>query len=375
MTYRYPKIDPNIDGKVARTELEYPTSDVTFSYLASINKAEYAYGTNIFAAILTVDSFTDKATATSVAANISNPCLARFVDASNHYYVRHDIPQTTADFRLHKVVAGTHTLLGYEAIDLTAHSSEEAISCSGSTIKAFRNDLTTPKVSVTDTDLVSGQYGLGGVPGNQYGFVQHVGGKLLTPLSRLLQAQRILEFDVVGTGKDDDPLKPNFAQLIDKHIEYGNIDKLSITWSAFDYKGEATMLITVFGDNPYQQGAILAQESYVKSKNLKVIKPPRDLLEAKQIYTSIKQERPDMIVGVHNLAYQCIGDEDLEVLAVADFYDGFVQGTYDIKDLHKVPEWELEKTIEMWIERLKKSKITTTEKDKHERKLKEVLKV
>jgi hypothetical protein len=52
-----------------------------------------------------------------------------------------------------------------------------------------------------------------------------------------------------------------------------------------------------------------------------------------------------------------------------------VQGIYDWKWLEKVPEWELERTIKMWIERTKRADVPAGEKEKGINKLKRVLKL
>lgn len=55
-------------------------------------------------------------------------------------------------------------------------------------------------------------------------------------------------------------------------------------------------------------------------------------------------------------------------------YEPLTQRIYGFKDLERVPEWELERTIKMWVERLEKSRVSATEKDKHKKKLEKVLK-
>ena len=56
---------PGLKPPVKRADLEYPTEDVTFTYLAAINKLRtvsgYGGGRTSARWILTVDSFTDKA--------------------------------------------------------------------------------------------------------------------------------------------------------------------------------------------------------------------------------------------------------------------------------------------------------------------------
>jgi hypothetical protein len=374
--------DADIDGVVdltaiptiPRSNLEYPTENVSFAYLAAINKLTWgdAFGPYSYAFIGTIDSFTDKAVELPGRDNALT-CCGRYVDLNNQYINWLNSGGATADHKISEIIAGAITGLAAEAVDIGTNSFHNLkFSISGSTLSSYRDWATTPQISLTNTDLTSGLYGMflaGGYHSDGTFMAQ-----LLAPSSPLPQAQRILEVEIIGEGTEDDPIRPNFAQLLDKHPEFGDIDKLAVTWGAFDYKGESTMLVVITGDNPYQQGAILKQEEYVKSKNLKVFKPPRDLAEARELHKQIKKDRPDIIAGFHNLAYQTIGAEDIEPPAVADYYDGYTQGIYDLKDLEKVPSWELERTMNRWMKRLEKARVTSEEKDKHMRKLKGVLK-
>lgn len=359
---------------IPRTKLEYPTEDVPLIYLMAIGKFKWFGAITGRNAVVTVDSFTDKAVETpSVSDYLGLHVFGRIVDANNCYYGRIIPANVTADDEIRVVSAGTGTVLASSAVDLSG-SYLVKFSCSGSTLSWFRDDMTTPVISATDTTFTSGLFGsmLGAPDYDDENYPAF--GYLRPPASPLPPAQRIIEAEITGSGTPEDPIRPNFKQLLDKHPEFGDIDILAVTWGAFDYKGEPTMLCVVTGDNPYRSGAILEQESYAKSKNLKVFRPPRDLTEARELHKQIKAGRPDLIAGVHNLAYHTIGDENLEPLAVADFYDGFVQGIYDMKDLEKVPRWELERTIRMWLDRLERSNVTAEEKDKARRKLRGVLK-
>jgi len=357
---------------VKRSDLEYPTEDVNLTYLLAISKADWwNEEEGARSGLVTVDSFTDKAG--------QMPCAdyggiaGRFQDAGNYYGVKIATPVSTNDFVMFKFSGGNLGTMGSEAVDLDNKWYRVMLSITGSTLKGFRTDMTTPKISATDTTFASGKYGTYQDGGRGlYSSCMWDACKLLAPATPLPPAQSIVEVEVVGSGSPEDQIRPNFAQLLDKHPEFGDIDKYAVTWGAFDYKGESTMLVVVTGDNPYQSGAILKQIEHAKSKNLKVYKPPRDLTEVKQLHRQIKQDRPEIIAGVHDLAYQCIGHEKLEHLAVADFYDGFTQGIYDTKNLKNIPDWELRKTIAMWKDRLKRvTTITATEVDKHMKKLEE----
>lgn len=326
---------------------------------------------------------------------------------SNGYTFEIKTGASTADAKIVRWDSGSGTTIATESVDLNDVIYTVAANASGSTLAYYRDDLTATKISATDTNYTSGLFGTGQTnETNRFPSTAIIA----PPMSRLPPALRLIEFEVIGSGSPESPGTPNLKQNLteigkltnvpdflkreakkyeilkskgftDEEIEVvlgytpqRYVDLCSITWGVFDYKNEPTMLCVITGDNPYKQGAVLEQEEHAKSKNLKVFKPPRNLTEAEQLHRQIKQDRPDIIAGKHNLAYQCIGDENLEPLAVADFYDGFVQGTYDMKDIDKLPEGELEGTVNMWIKRLEKANVPSEEKDKHMKKLKGVLK-
>ena len=285
-----------------------------------------------------------------------------------------DLTQATADFMLYKRVAGAWTLLASEAVDLSKTWHDCIFSISGSTLKASRDGGSTFSVSATDTDIsADGRAGLrhSGLPDHPYFVPISIG----LPYTRLPKAIRIIECEITGSGKntEDDPIRPLFK----KHIVTSNgkkYDKLSVTWGSFDYKKEfSTMLCIITGDNPYQQGAILEQESYAKSKNLKVLKPPRDYLEAKQQYQELKKEFPNWLAGLHNWCYQTIGYEDFEAMQAADMYYGeLIEHKTHYIQLKRVPDWKIRKYLNMWKDRLKKGTILAEEREKHLRKLEEI---
>lgn len=99
--------------------------------------------------------------------------------AENAYFLEIGVARTTSDFALWKTVAGTHTTLAQEAVDLTAESDYvTALSCYGTTIKGIRKtttdtfpyswewktDMPIPsadvKITVTDTSIANGAFGL-----------------------------------------------------------------------------------------------------------------------------------------------------------------------------------------------------------------------
>ena len=408
---------------IPRSKLEYPTEDVSFAYLAIINKVVYNtwYGSNV----LTKDSFTDKAVFIATHGDYGS-AFARVSSTDNQtfYNARLMLPQSTEDFRLSCFSEGNETILGTESVDLNDIGHGIAISVSGSTIKGLRykiypsvvDPLSLPTaaatLSATDTTLSSGLFGYrttysGGNDSETNGNAAY----LLAPLTPLPKAKAIVEMDIISENKQinanlkqnlveiskldnvPDFLKQEYKkyellkqkgftdeeiQLLLGYIPQHQVDLASVTWGAFDYKPEhTTVLITITGGNAYTgEKAIQEQIEHAKSKNLKVLKPPRDYSEAIEQYRQLKQEFTEWIAGTENFAFQVLGHEDIEPLAVADFYYGeLIEHKTHYKQLKRVPEWEMERTLNMWNERIKRvTAVPAERKEKHQKKMSEILK-
>jgi len=398
--------DENVDGYIDRAKLEYPTADVLHVYLAIIDKAYdfKAWGLGNLGRF-TRDYFTDKAVDAWLHGEIDD-LGGRHIDVDNWYRLQIDDDKVTADFYIDKKVEGVVTQLAVEAVDVNIIWYFCRFSISGSTLKGYRQEEITdfvgltPNVVATDTDLASGKYGMRFV-GHGIGGLSGLSIILREPSSPLPKPKVIAEIPV-----DKDPTIPKNEVEIntldglpdylylsakkyeilkskgftDEEIEllFGEIpqhtvDLNAVSWGMFDYKGENTAIIAVYGSNPYNDNAINELIEFVKSKNLKIIKPPQDLSEAIEQRKEIGKDR-DMIAGKHNYAYQMIGDPNIEPLAVADFYDGIMEGYYGKDPLRNVPLTEIENTIKMWMDKLERANVLSEEKDKHMRKLKRVLK-
>jgi len=361
--------DSDVDGvfdlaaipTITRDKLEYPTEDVTFAYLLAINKAIDRLSHSESPVVVTVDSFTDKATE-GIISIYYGVFFARREDAyiaKNAYFQRFASGESGTDHTIRKVIDGTVTELANEGIDLATEykGTYAKFNVSGSTLSAYRVDPTTPKISATDTDLASGQFGvrlaIGGTIKEDW--TGSVAAKLLAPSTELPKALAIVECEITGSGNDEDPIRPDLTQ--------------GLKWGAFDYKGEATMLITITGD---QSGAIQDQIEHAKSKNLKVLKPPEDYSEAIEQYRQLRQHFPEWIAGKDNYAYQTLGHEDFEKFQVADTYHGNIIEGYKPDAYKNVPDWEMRKTLAMWKERLKHTEVAKLEAEKHLKKLEEV---
>jgi len=391
------RTDDIIDRAVTRAKLEYPTEDVSFAYLAAINKVQildYAPDSYINSVLLTSDNFTDKAVKAILATN-RGAIYSRFQDGSNYYYLSQDNGLSTADFKIRKCSGGSYSDLATEAIDLPDYSSYVCIlSVSGSTLKAYRSDLSSAKITATDSEFSSGCFGIIRGLGNHDRSVCE-DAFLLAPTSPAPKALSIIEVDklkqnLVAISQLNNI--PNFMKIevkkyktlksrgfTDEEIKLllGNIrtqiDLASVTYGVFEYKPEHdTFLITITSGNPYTgKKAILEQIEYAKSKNFIVLKPPKDYKEAVEQYKQLKQHFTGWVAGKDNYAYQTLGSEDIECCAVADFYHGNLIQEQRIKG---VPEWELRRTLLRWKDRLEKARINAELKEKHMKKLEECLK-
>jgi len=398
---------------VTREHLEYPTENVTFAYLIAIGKTVTDYlnqSPDDEVQVYTSDIFTDRAIE-GWNEDCSGVLAGRWNDVKNMYYEHIDAARSSRDFYIAKVVDGSMTVLGYEAVDLQSGVYyRHKFSISGSTLKGFRTDMTSPKITVTDTTFASGRFGHGGDAGS---FTVYSATKLLPPESALPGAVAIMEVEYEGSGTEHDPIRPvlkhelvdilrfdglpNYLYIEAKkyhmlksrgftdeeimlllgYVPQHQIDLASITWGAFEFiTKQPTVVIMVLGDNPYRRGAIEKQIEFARSRNLRVMKPPRDYKEAVMQYQQLRADYIHWLAGKDNFAYQVLGHEELELFAVADFYFGeLVEHRTHYHQIKRVPDWEMWRTIERWFKRLEKVTILTEERDKHLNKLRRVMKL
>jgi len=359
---------------IKRSDLEYPTEDVYFVYLTLIEKVIdwnfLPYGNML----RTVDSFTDKAIQARIrAADYDAPNVVhRRYDSYNYYYIHFYVSNASKDLILVKHRAGFDTEIGSYGQDLQLNRVYiTRYSISGSSHEVYLTELqSTPCISVTDSDIASGFIAVNTFV-EAAPVCEGMTARLLAPSSPLLPALAIIEAEITGNGTKEDPFRPVLAQDIDT---IRNIDKLVVTWGAFDHKPEHnTMLITITDGNPYTgEKAIQEQIEYAKSKTLKVLTPPKDYNEAIEQYRQLKQEFTEWIAGKDNYAYQTLGHEDFEKLQVADTYYGNIIEGIKPNAYKNVPDWEMRRTLAMWKERLKRVEVVKTEAEKHLKKLEEV---
>jgi len=370
-------------GSLLRSQLEYPTVGVSFAYLAVINKVVYGSHNINGIDVLTRDSFTDKAVIGGVQPNAYPVIAARWNDKTNFYQNSFNPAASTADHYLAKTVNGTATIIATEAVDIDNSGEMLAISTSGSTIKSLRWALTgvmdplnprtaTATISATDTSFASGYFGVRPIRDSYpHGFIDSPSVYLVAPFTSLPPAIALLEVEVTGSGKPDDPYRPLLLQTISSE----NIDLDSVTWGAFEFSEESpTNIIVVTGNNPYRAGAIDRQKANAKRS----FTPPKSYDEAVALYSQLKASYPHWIAGKDNFAYQVLGHEALEPLAVIDFYYGeLIEHKTHYDQLKRVPDWELRNTLKMWSDRLERAKpdIPHDEYVKHRGKLDKILRL
>ena len=407
------------DGSVTRVKLEYPTVDVSFAYLSSINKAVSANlaRTKINykqTAILTTDWFTDKTVANAYSNEVDDTFVVR-VSAQNTFYTFFsDFASYTADVKIRKMVNGTVADLAYEAVDVAGDYIQfvGALSVSGSTLKFWRQDVidvdninfgVSPNVSATDTSIASGRFGIiEHVQGNWIASGIVLGGKLLSSKSSLLGAVAVIETEL---GSDNSPVfsknvvevsrltgLPDFLyreakkyeilkakgftdeemELLLGYVPKHQVDLDAVTWGAFELHPDKspTAIVVVVGDNPYSQGAVERQKGKVK----RWWSPPRGYNEAVELYRQLSRDYPHWLAGKDNFAYQVLGWEELDWLQNVDFYYGeLVEHRTHYSQLKQVSDDEIRGRIEELIGKLSSMGVLRGERESHIAKAKEVL--
>jgi hypothetical protein len=125
---------------------------------------------------------------------------------------------TTADFLIYKRIAGTTTALATEAVDLNVdYGRTVKLECVGTTLKGYRTDMTTPKISATDTAIASGYFGVGSGHGSPtvYEWARFVTAKIVTPASPSPKVLGWYEVPVVGAGTNEDPYRADLPAILE----------------------------------------------------------------------------------------------------------------------------------------------------------------
>jgi hypothetical protein len=267
-------------------------------------------------------------------------------------------PNTAHDHWAARWQNGTRTELGYEAVDLTNYYMYTMkFSASGSTFKCFRTNMDTPRFTFTDTVFASGYIGLYSelYQGNTLP-VSTAYAYLEAPASASPRAMAVVEVQVEGSGRRDEPFRPSLRrnladilrleglpdflyqeakkyqvlrsrgftdeeiQLLFGHMPQYQVDLDSVTCGTFEFHPDKadTVITTIFGDNPYKTGAVERQ----KVKAERVFNVPEDYGEAVALYNQLRKDYPHWLAGKDNFAYQVLGLEIFDFFQNIDFYYG-----------------------------------------------------
>jgi len=352
------------DRSVTRIKLEYPTEDVSFVYLAAINKINFDIVTGVTfisaSLIVTMDAFSDKAVkwqGVDVTA-----VHVRFTDPSNTYFQFLDSAEATADHLFRVTSAGVTTTLGSEAIDIPSNSRQLLkCSASGSSFLCYRNDMITAVISVTDTTFASGAFGirpttLGGSRG-----AAEITSILLAPSSPTPQPSAIIEYPITGAGTLEDPFRPDIPEELVEVSEaevtpeewqalQANpkgptglplVNKMAVSWGSIDYKGEPTMICALYGSSPsyIYSDVIKRHVDDARAKGRYIQEAPFTVDKCTAIHGELKGKRPEMLITVNELIYHLTGREEFYPDAMADFY---IREVIDMKriDPDKIPDYD-----------------------------------
>lgn len=406
------------DRSITREKLEYPTENVELVYLTAIGKTKSYAAENEHhkSFVATVDWFTDKAidawchSTTKSDAYYKIGVVGRIQDADNLYCAGLALARATADYGLVRITPAAIDPLGYEAVDLAEDSTHHIrLSIIGSTLKAYRGGVV--KITATDTTFAAGGFGVKFATSSYYytydcGFV-YATAKLLPPSSPHPPALAVLEIEreegfksrvvnITQSNIDLSKLPPHMQRdakryqilkqkgFTDEEIEliFGPldifIDTETVTRGAFEPRQEEpTIVVTVFGNNPYNDKALERQIEACRRKGLLVKRTAKNPLEkAKELWKEIKPEARNWIAGKDNFFYQVTGIEAFEIFAAIDFYYGIlIEGVSKRlkQQIKRVPEWELRRIIKELEARCAAINVFKERRDKHLKRIKEII--
>lgn len=289
----------------------------------------------------------------------------------NLYAFDFDTPYRTGDFAIIKIINGAVTVLAREAIDLsstTVYTLKAEIV--GSELRFYRDDLSTPKLTATDTDLASGSMGVGRHEVDlRYARIFRKPYGSAKSLPKPLYVVEV-EMEEYREGKLV-YYRPTFL----RDVQNG-IDRLSISYGGFEVRHDRNSIVFILGNNPYNEKAIARQIEFLRSRNLRVYKCPRDYREAIELYTCLKREFEHWLAGKDDFARMSLGLIELDLFAVADFYYGeLIEHKKHYNQLKRVPPMLLEKRITSLIKSLERITFLPEERDKHLWKLRRILKL
>jgi len=215
--------------------------------------------------------------------------IGRGQDAKNWYSALTYYPATTADFLLQKMIAGTVTTIASESVDITGNTYWKIkLEIKDSTLKAYREDMTTPKLTATDTDIVTeGKWGVGGFGAYESYFLRFTtvySCVLREPASPSPKTLRYYEVPIIGDGSFDNPFRPQLPEEIVDHPTFGKVNRLAISWGAIIPTDRKT------GKPIEYVGLIDIFEQPVRQDHLRSIP---ECLEALEAISGVKRLRKD----------------------------------------------------------------------------------
>jgi len=163
--------------------------------------------------------------------------VGRSQDAKNYYLARMKLPAYTADFVIAKVIAGAWTEIAAEGVDIDPSTTWHIkLEIKDSTLKGYREDMTTPKITTTDTAITTeGKWGTGGsgdADVEHIKFFTQCTCKLSEPASPTPKALRYYEVPIIGEGTEENPFRPQLPEEIVDHPRFGKVNRLAISWGA-----------------------------------------------------------------------------------------------------------------------------------------------
>jgi len=199
-----------------------------------MGRAKYFYASDIAASACAWDKVYDDKAVKGISADDGPGLLIRGSDIGNCYNQRIYAGEVTADHHFRKRVAGAWTTIGSEAIDVDPHTVHLLkTSAKGSEFKCYREDMVTPKFTVTDTAFLSGYWGIFFPIFPDYtqtailGLSQVILEEPSSPSSP--KPIRYYECLVIGDGSDENPFRPELPEEIVDHPRFGKVNKLAFS--------------------------------------------------------------------------------------------------------------------------------------------------
>ena len=147
-----------------------------------------------------------------------------FAVVDDAYFSYMNDTEAASDFQIRKVIAGTVTSLASEAVDLVGTTMYWTLfSVLGSTLKGFRADKVTAKLSVSDTSLTLGSAGV-------YRFFRPL--YLRAAASPSPKPVGFFEVPIVGDGSSGNPFRAGMPEEIVTDAVLGKRNLLSVSHSS-----------------------------------------------------------------------------------------------------------------------------------------------